>query len=164
MRISLIAAMAKNRTIGQGGGMPWHLPEDLAYFKKTTLGKPVLMGRKTYSSIGRPLPGRLNIVITRDDTLSIDGVQVTTGLQAAIEIAQKQDVEEIMVIGGGQIYAEALELADRVYLTEIQADIDGDTVFPDLPKSQWREVSRENAKNENLDLPKLRFVILDRIN
>lgn len=164
MRISLIVAMAENRVIGRDGGMPWHLPGDLKYFKKTTLGKPVIMGRKTFQSIGRALPGRVNIIITRDNNFSADGVQVVGSVGDAMELARSLGCDEAMVIGGGQIYAEALALADRVYLTEIHASIDGDTVFPELPLNDWAEKSREKGESDNADQPDISFVIFDRIN
>ncbi|MBT4888737.1 MAG: dihydrofolate reductase [Rhodospirillales bacterium] len=165
MRVSLIVAMASNRVIGRDGGMPWHLPEDLKYFKKTTLGKPVVMGRKTFESIGRPLPKRPNIVITRDASFAADGVQVVSSVSDALELAQtiaSPDVDEVMIIGGGQIYAEALHYAERVYLTEIHASIDGDTTFPELPISQWIEQSREKGAGETPGQPDISFVVLDR--
>lgn len=166
MHISLIVAMSENRVIGQNGGMPWHLPEDLKYFRKVTLGKPVVMGRKTYASIGKALPGRLNIVITRDKDFFADGVQVVNSIPEALEYARNYGsagVDEVMIIGGGQIYAESLKYTNRIYLTEIHATIDGDTLFPELPSSQWVEISRRDADNENTDNPALSFVTLERI-
>ncbi len=166
MHISLIAAMAENNVIGLEGGMPWHLPEDLKFFKKTTLGKPVIMGRKTFTSIGRALPGRVNIIITRSIEYTAEGCHVAHTMQEAIELATNfggADINEIMIIGGGQIYAEALQFANRIYMTEIHARIDGDTYFPKLPTGQWREISRLSAENLSPDLPKLSFVMYDRI-
>jgi len=165
-RISLIVAMAENRVIGRDGGMPWHLSGDLKYFKKVTMGCPMVMGRKTYESIGRPLPGRLNIVVTRDRSYSPDGVSVVNSLDEALEAAQtraKEDgVEDVMVVGGGQIYADTISRADRVYLTEVHAEVDGDTIFPALSDSEWREVFRD-ARPENVEgEPAYSFVILDR--
>ena len=164
--VSIIVAMCENRVIGRGGGMPWHLPGDLKYFKKITMAKPVIMGRRTFQSIGRPLPGRTNIVITRDEAFAADGVVVTHTLDDAIEIADSQaradGVDEIMIIGGGQIYTEALGTADRLYLTEIHATIDGDTYFPPLPPEEWREVSRMGDTGSELSDPRCSFVILER--
>ena len=165
MRVSLIVAMAENRVIGRDGDMPWHLPEDLKFFKKMTLGKPVIMGRKTYESIGRSLPKRPNIVITRDTNFSAQGVHVVGSVPEALELAHtfgETGADEIMVIGGGQIYAEALKFAQRVYLTEIHATIDGDTTFPDLPLDQWQEQSREKGGEHSSDQPDVSFVIMDR--
>ncbi|EIV8474168.1 type 3 dihydrofolate reductase, partial [Vibrio vulnificus] len=129
MIISMIAAMAKQRIIGKDNQMPWHLPADFAWFKRCTMGKPVVMGRKTYDSIGRPLPGRLNIVISRDESLVIEGVTMARSIAHALALAG--DVDEVMIIGGGSIYAECLPKADKLYLTFIDATIDGDTQFPD---------------------------------
>lgn len=125
----MIVAHADNRIIGKDNNMPWHLPADLAYFKKTTLGKPIIMGRKTYESIGRPLPGRQNIVISRDQNYHADGVDSATSVEQALLLAG--EVDEVMVIGGGAIYSHCLPLANRLYITHIKADIDGDTQFPE---------------------------------
>ncbi|MBA6336860.1 MULTISPECIES: type 3 dihydrofolate reductase [unclassified Colwellia] len=127
--LSMIVAHADNRIIGKDNNMPWHLPADLAYFKKTTLGKPIIMGRKTYESIGRPLPGRQNIVISRDQNYRADGVDSATSVEQALLLAG--EVDEVMVIGGGAIYSHCLPLANRLYITHIKADIDGDTQFPE---------------------------------
>ncbi|QYJ78143.1 type 3 dihydrofolate reductase [Shewanella acanthi] len=136
MRIAMIAAMANNRVIGKDNQMPWHLPEDLRHFKAMTLGKPVVMGRKTFESIGRPLPGRHNIVISRQADLVIEGVTCVTSFEAAKAAAG--ECEELVIIGGGQLYAEFLPLADKLYLTEINLDVEGDTYFPDWNDGQWQ--------------------------
>mgnify|MGYP004517512721 FL=1 len=136
--ISLIVAHDENRVIGYKNDMPWHLPGDLAYFKRTTMGKPIIMGRKTFESIGRALPGRLNIVITRNEHYTADGITTFSSLQQALELAATQH-EEVMVIGGGKIFADALPLADRLYITEIHHQFPGDTYFPAYPG--WNEVS-----------------------
>ncbi|QGM35476.1 Dihydrofolate reductase type 3 [Vibrio sp. THAF191d] len=128
MIISMIAAMAKDRVIGKDNQMPWHLPADFAWFKRCTMGKPVVMGRKTYESIGRPLPGRQNIVISRDANLAIEDVTTVTSIDDAIKAAG--DVEEVMIIGGGAIYKACLPQADKLYVTYIDAQIEGDTQFP----------------------------------
>jgi dihydrofolate reductase len=141
--------------------MPWHIPRDLAHFKRTTLGKPVIMGRKTHESIGRALPGRLNIVISRRADGFADGVVRVATLDDALEAARASGTEEAMIIGGGQIYALALQQADRVYLTEIQQDADGDTVFPALDPTHWAEVASEDVAATDAQ-PALRFVTLDR--
>ena len=164
--ISIIVAMCENRVIGRDGGMPWHLPGELQYFKKVTMSKPVVMGRRTFESIGRPLPGRANIIITRDTTYAPDGVTVAHTLSDALRLATERAVAdgagEVMVIGGGQVYAEALDQASRVYLTEIHVTIDGDTFFPALPPEEWREVSRFSDENGEYSDPRYSFVILER--
>lgn len=126
--ISLIVAHDKNHVIGQNNKMPWHLPGDLAYFKKTTMGKPIIMGRNTFESIGRPLPGRRNIVITRNNAYAADGIEIVHSVEEALELVKDQ--EEIMVIGGQQIFTEVLPLADRLYITKIDFEFEGDTFFP----------------------------------
>jgi len=145
--ISLIAAMANNRVIGKDNQMPWHLPADLKHFKAVTLGKPVIMGRKTYESIGRPLPGRRNIILTRDQDYTVNGCESVSSLEEAM--AQLKDVEEVMIIGGGYLYSQTLSQADRLYLTFIDLDVDGDTKFPEFEHLKLKEVKREKYhKNE----------------
>ncbi|MGR5067976.1 MULTISPECIES: type 3 dihydrofolate reductase [Vibrio] len=159
MIISMIAAMADNRIIGKDNQMPWHLPADFAWFKRCTMGKPVVMGRKTYDSIGRPLPGRLNIVISRDASLLIEGVTTVTSIEQALEVTG--DVEEVMIIGGGAIYAACLPMANKLYVTHIEAKIDGDTQFPDWGtdfKETYSEVYRADEKNAY----NMRFTILEK--
>jgi Dihydrofolate reductase len=142
MQISLIVAMAQNRVIGRGNQMPWHLPADLRHFKSVTLGKPVIMGRKTFDSIGRPLPGRRNLVITRNSDWHTDGVESVNSLDAALALAG--DEAEVMIIGGGQLYREALPLARRLYLTHIDLTVnDADTWFPDYSAYRWQKVAEE---------------------
>ncbi|MCL1058532.1 dihydrofolate reductase [Shewanella gelidimarina] len=143
MKIAMIAAMANNRVIGKDNKMPWHLPEDLRHFKAVTLGKPIVMGRKTYESIGRPLPGRHNIVISRQADLAIDGVTTVTCFEDAKLAAG--DCEELVVIGGGQLYTSLLCLSDVLYLTEISLDVEGDTYFPHWDDGSWLEMSRDVA-------------------
>ncbi len=150
-RIALIAAQAENRVIGLDNKMPWHLPEDLQYFKKITLGKPVIMGRKTFESIGRPLPGRTNIVVTRQSDWRAEGVVTASGLEQALSLAERESPDELMVIGGAQIYAEALPLAQRIYLTQIHKEIEGDAWFPALG-DQWVSVSRQDGHSDRQDL------------
>ena len=140
-RVTLILARAANGVIGAKGGLPWHLPEDLAFFKRTTMGHPIVMGRKTWESIGRPLPGRRSIVVTRDPNFIAPGAEVASSLDEAILLCSGTD--EIFVIGGAQLYADALPRANRLLLTEIHADFEGDTVLPAPSTDAWAEASRE---------------------
>jgi dihydrofolate reductase len=158
--ISLIVAVAENGVIGRNGDLPWRIPADLKFFKETTMDKPIVMGRKTWQSIGRPLPGRDNIVVTRDKDFSAPGATVVVGLEAAITAAG--DASEVMIIGGAQIYAEALSRAARVYLTEVHASPAGDIHLPAFAARDWREVAREDHEAEG-DLPGFSFVTLERI-
>ncbi|WP_176456942.1 dihydrofolate reductase [Bordetella genomosp. 5] len=144
--LSLVVAYAANRVIGRDNALPWKLPGDLAHFKRTTLGRPIVMGRNTWESLGRPLPGRQNIVVSRNPDYLAEGAQVVGSLPEAVAAAQPGG--EVFVIGGAQIYAQALPLAQRVIATEIQAQIEGDAFFPPLPAS-WREVSRQPQPEEN---------------
>ena len=148
IRISAIAAMSKNGVIGRDNAMPWHLSEDLKNFKRTTTGKPVIMGRKTYESLGRPLPGRVNIVISRTpDNIEGDVFAVDTlekAIDRAAAIANADGVSEIFIIGGAQIYAEAMRYLDRLYLTMIDQDYEGDAHFPVLNPDEWTEISRQD--------------------
>lgn len=145
MRISLIAAASENNVIGNHGNIPWNIPEDLQHFRTITLGKPIVMGRKTYQSIGHPLPKRRNIVITRQKDFKAEGCEVVGSLEDALQVAGK-DSEEVFVIGGGEIYREALPKADRVYLTRVHATIEGDAYFPEFHPEHWNEVSRERRE------------------
>ena len=144
--VAMIAALSHNRVIGVENQLPWYLPEDLRFFKRMTQAKPLVMGRKTFESIGRPLPGRLNIVVTRDSTFHHDGVRVCHDLASALALADQQATidgcEEIMVMGGGEIYAQALPFASRLYLTEVDVEVEGDARFPELDDSQWEEAQR----------------------
>lgn len=144
MKISMIAAMAHDRVIGKDNQMPWHLPADLAHFKRVTLGKPVLMGRKTFESIGRPLPGRRNLVISRNPDYQAEGIEVVSSVEAALALLAGSSVEELMVIGGGHLYAEMLPSADCLYLTRIDLAVEGDTRFPAFDDGQWQRVDCES--------------------
>ncbi|MCW7537636.1 dihydrofolate reductase [Aquabacterium sp. A7-Y] len=143
--LSLIAAVARNGVIGRDNSLIWHLPEDLQHFKRVTLGCPVLMGRKTFESIGRPLPGRRNVVLTRDVHWTAPGVEEAPSLPAALELLKH--ATKVFVIGGAHLYAEALPLADELILTEIDADFEGDTHFPDWDRQAFEEVSRETHRS-----------------
>ncbi|VVP33250.1 Dihydrofolate reductase type 3 [Pseudomonas fluorescens] len=151
--LSLIAALGENRVIGVDNRMPWHLPGDFKYFKATTLGKPIIMGRKTWDSLGRPLPGRLNIVVSRQADLVLEGAEVYPSLEAAIVRAQawanEQGVDEVMLIGGAQLYAQGLAQADRLYLTRVALSPEGDAWFPEVDSGQWKLVS--NIENPAVD-------------
>lgn len=139
--ISLVAAMAKNRVIGKDNQMPWHLPSDLKHFKAVTMGKPIIMGRKTYLSIGRPLPGRLNIVISRNPDYQVEGCSTATSFDEALALAG--NVEEVMVIGGGFLYSQVLPQANKLYLTQIDLAVEGDTYFPEYQQLNLKEIRRE---------------------
>ncbi len=147
IRVALMVAVAANGVIGRDNALPWHLPEDLRHFRRTTLGKPVVMGRKTFESIGRPLPGRPNIVVTGTPGWQVEGVTVTDSVPAALELARElaraEGVDELVVIGGATIYAAALPLAQRLYVTEVHADVEGDTWFPPVDRADWQEIQRE---------------------
>lgn len=159
MIVSMIAAMAKNGVIGKDNQMPWHLPADFAWFKRCTMGKPIIMGRKTFESIGRPLPGRLNIVITRQ-AVSIDGVEVVASIDDAISLAASKH-DEVMIIGGGSVYESCLSFANRLYLTMIDANIEGDTCFPDIG-SGWKEVYREHYCADGNNAYDMDFLTLEK--
>lgn len=159
--ISIIAAMARNRVIGIGNTLPWHLPADLKHFKATTLGKPVVMGRLTYDSIGKPLPGRNNVVISRDPALQIAGVTVVGSLEQAITLL-KAEHPEIMVIGGASLYQQALPCADRLYLTLIDAEVEGDAWFVDYNRDDWQEIAREDHAPDAANRYRYSFVTLQR--
>ena len=161
MKISIVVAMASNGVIGRDNELPWHLPADLQHFKKTTMGKPILMGRKTWESIGRPLPGRTNVVITRDTAYRAEGCVVVNSIDAALEASSGQD--EVMVIGGADFYRQVLPLADTIYLTRIHATISGDTCFPELNVADWREVERSDHAADEKNLHDYSFIRLERV-
>ena len=160
MIISIIAAMDRNRLIGNDNELPWHLPADLAHFKKVTLNKPVLMGRKTYESIGRPLPGRENIVLTRAPGLEIEGVTVVNSLQEAIQVCSA--VEELMVIGGSTLYELVLPMARRMYLSYVDGEFEGDAWFPEFDDTQWDISESVSQQPDEKNRYACRFVTYDR--
>ena len=142
MLLSMIVAMDKNRVIGADNDMPWHLPDDLKHFKAMTLGKPVVMGRKTFESIGsKPLPGRRNLVISRNPAYSAAGAEVFSSVEDAL--AQLSDSQEVVIMGGGQLYQQMLPVADKLYLTFVDTQVKGDTLFPEWQPDEWQEVARE---------------------
>ena len=160
MSVSLIAAVARNGAIGADGGLPWRLSSDLKRFKALTMGKPLVMGRKTFDSVGRPLPGRRVIVVTRDAGWTRPGVETANSLEAALALAAGAD--EIMVGGGGEIYAQALPLAARLYLTEVDLAPKGDVRFPDIDPALWREARRELGARGPKDEADFAFVEYER--
>ncbi|KNE84557.1 type 3 dihydrofolate reductase [Aggregatibacter aphrophilus] len=157
MSLSLIVAMTKNRVIGKDNQMPWHLPADLAWFRQNTTGKPVIMGRKTFESIGRPLPKRTNIVLSRQP-FEHDGVIWKDSLESAVDFVR--DSEEIMLIGGGQLFNEYVSKADRLYLTEIQTELDGDTFFPSINWDEWHIEFEQYRSADEQNPYDCRFLIL----
>jgi dihydrofolate reductase len=157
-RIYLVAAVAANGVIGVDGKLPWHLPEDLKHFKKLTLGHPVIMGRRTWESLGKALPGRENIVVTRTAGYEAPGAAVAASLEAALALCAGESI--VFVIGGQQLFAESLPMAVGVVLTEIRRDYDGDTWFPEFDRSEWREAQRE--AHETADGTKFDFVLYER--
>lgn len=164
MILTLVVARAVNGVIGRDGGLPWHLPADLKHFKRLTVGKPVVMGRRTFDSIGKPLPGRHNIVLTRDPAWRADGVTAVPNLAEAVAAAGLQAgarPDEIMIIGGATVYAEALPSARRAYLTEVHAEPAGDTLLPPFDPAVWAEIARATHAGEG-DAPGYSFVTLER--
>lgn len=161
-KISLIAAASLNGVIGREQKLPWDLPEDLKYFKEKTYGAPVIMGRKTFDSIRRPLPGRKNIIVTRRTDLIIPGAWLAQTLEQAM--AEAGDVPEVFILGGGEIYRLALPYADRIYLTEIDLKIEGDTTFPDFSRDEFKETKREERPaDKSAGRPSFRFLVFDRV-
>ena len=149
-QVSLIVAMANDRVIGIDNTLPWRLPADLKRFKATTMGKPIIMGRKTWDSIGRPLPGRLNIVISRNADYPAEGAKVVTSLEAAITLAEQEAADEIMIMGGANIYEQAMPLVNKMYLTLIDLNIKGDAWFPKYDPSLWNVAQVEHCHQEAL--------------
>ena len=166
VRIVLVVAIAENGVIGRSGKLPWRLSSDLKFFRNVTMDKPLIMGRRTFESIGKPLDGRDNIVITRTSGLEWPGVFVVSELDDALGLARKKaaarGADEIAVIGGADIYALTLPVADLIYLTEVHAEPDGDTFFPELDRNEWREVSRERHAAGPKDEADYSFVVLQR--
>lgn len=155
-----MVAVSRNGVIGRDNQLPWRLPEDLAYFKRVTMGHPILMGRRTYESIGRPLPGRRNLVVTRQEGYEAPGCVVAHSLQEAWREAA--GAAEVSIIGGTEIFRETLPIADRIHLTEVEAEVEGDTFFPDFDRSAWRETEvLRHASDERHRYP-FRILVLDR--
>ncbi len=170
MRVSLIVAMTEKRVIGLDGGMPWRISEDLKFFKAVTMGHPIIMGRKTYQSIGGALPGRANIVVTRNRDFQADDADVVHGLDEALTRAAafeelwgaEDGPDEVFIIGGAEIYAQAMRRAQRIYLTEIHQEKPGDAFFPEFDTGDWKETDRQDREPETSGGPAYSFVILDR--
>lgn len=166
VNLALIVAAAENGTIGRDNQLPWHLPGDLAYFKRCTLGKPIVMGRKTFDSIGRPLPGRPNIVVTRQADWRAEGVTVCNSLEQALAVAtampEAQSAGEVMVIGGAELYRQALPLANRLYLTRVHAQIEGDAQFPAVNNAEWLLESEVRHSAEGSNPYDYSFIVLAR--
>ncbi len=160
MKIAIVVAMAANRVIGRDNRLPWYLPADLKHFKQLTLGKPVVMGRKTYASIGRPLPERINIVVTRDRDYQAPGCVVVHSLEEALAAAG--EAAEVMVIGGAEFYRQVLPLADTLYLTRVHAEFEGDTVFPVFDEADWEEVARTDCEPDEKNPWAYSFLQLER--
>lgn len=167
LQISFVVAIADNGVIGRDNGLPWRLSGDMAFFKRMTMGKPIIMGRKTWESLPRkPLPGRPNIVVTRDPSYRAEGAEVATSTAAALDrgraLAGELGVDEIAVIGGAQLYAETFDHATRLYITEVHAEPEGDVSFPAYDARQWREVSRERHEASEKDSSAYSFVLMER--
>ena len=166
LRLAMMAAKAANNVIGRDNKLPWYLPNDLKYFKRVTLGKPIIMGRNTWESLKRPLPGRTNIVISRQEGYRAEGAKRVSTLDEALELAENVALidgrDEVVVIGGAQIYELALPRADRLYLTEVHAEVHGDTFFPEIEAGQWREVARDDFRAEEPNPYDYSFVVYDR--
>lgn len=167
MKLSLICAMAENRVIGRNNSLPWHLSEDLKYFKRVTMGNSIIMGRKTWESIGRPLPGRTNIVITSNPEYQAEGVRIVHSLEDALKLAESiayiDGSKEAFIIGGADLYRRALPVADRFHLTRVHAEVDGDTSLPEFDESEWQEVAREDFSHSETNPYDYSICLLERI-
>lgn len=164
LRLSLLVAMARNRVIGQNNKLPWHLPADLKHFKSLTMGKTIVMGRKTYESIGRPLPGRTNIIITRQTSYQVPGAIVVNSVEDALLVCEKTGTadSEHFMIGGEELFRQTLEICQRIYITEIQQDFKGDTFFPEFDPDDWEEIQRDKHFSDGDNNIEYHFVILNR--
>lgn len=168
VEVFAVVAAATNRVIGRDGGLPWHISSDLKHFKRLTMGCPIVMGRKTFASIGRPLPGRTNIVVTRDPSFAVAGVTVVASLEAALaegaRVARASGAAGIALVGGGDVYAQALPLTDRVELTEVKLapPVEGAVLFPELPAAEWVETARVPGERGDKDEADFDFVTLRR--
>jgi dihydrofolate reductase len=164
MITSIIVAASENNVIGKDNRLPWHLPADLKYFKNTTWAMPIIMGRKTFESIGKPLPGRHNIVITRNKDYKADGATVVSNLNDAVKAAESNDVNEFFIIGGAELFNSMLDQAQRIYLTRVHANIDGDVFFPALNEEKWKLVSEKNMEADEKNEYALSFQVWEKKN
>ncbi|TVQ43238.1 MAG: type 3 dihydrofolate reductase [Saprospirales bacterium] len=162
MTISLIVAISKNRAIGMDNQIPWYLPADLKYFKRTTLGHHILMGRKSYLSIGKPLPKRTNLVLTRNPFFTANGIKVIHSIEEGIALARAAGDDELFIIGGGEIYRQSMDLVDRLYITEVDIETEGDTFFPHIDKTQWKLSSKEAHEADDRNKWNYCFKVYDR--
>ncbi|MFO7924370.1 MAG: dihydrofolate reductase [Bacteroidales bacterium] len=158
--VSIIVAMGRNRVIGRDNSLVWHLPADLKHFRDTTMGKPVIMGRKTYESMGAPLPGRTNIVVSRKENYRVPDCLVAGSLEEALELAG--DVQEVFIAGGGEIYRQAIPLADRMYITVIDHDFAGDTRFPEFPEREWKITDRRRHEADHRNKHAMEFLTYEK--
>lgn len=163
MTISLIVAAAENNAIGKDNQLLWHLPNDLKFFKNTTWGMPVVMGRKTFEAVNKPLPGRINIVITRQADWKADNVITATDLQDALQKAKATNCNEIFVIGGGEIYKQSMEIADKIYITRVHTALDGDTFFPAIDEAIWKQTTLQEFAADDKHKYAYSFQIWERI-
>lgn len=163
MTLSAIVAISANNVIGKDNELPWYLPADLKYFKRTTLGHPVIMGRKSYDSIGRPLPKRTNIIVTRDPYYISSNILVAHSIGEAVDLAKDMESEETFIIGGAMIYESSLPLLDRMYITEVNANIEGDTFFPEWNQEEWKLISEEHHTSDEKNEFDYAFKIYERI-
>ncbi len=163
-RLSILVAMARNRVIGKNNTLPWHLPADLKHFKSLTMGHAIIMGRKTYESIGKPLPGRTNIIVTRQTGFHVPGTTVVNTIEEALVVSKDPShlSDESFIIGGAELYRQTLKSCHRMYITEIQKDFKGDTFFPEFSREEWQETERERHQGDDKTDLAYHFVILDR--
>ncbi len=158
--MAIVVARARNGVIGAGNALPWRLPADLKHFRRVTIGNPIVMGRRTWESIGKPLPDRRNIVVTRNPSFVAEGAETADSLEAAL--AMVADVRDVMIIGGAEIYREALKYVTRMYVTEVHAEVDGDTLFPEFDITEWRETRREDHPADDDNAYPYSFVVLEK--
>lgn len=164
LRLSILVAMARNRVIGQDNRLPWHLSADLKHFKSLTTGHIIIMGRKTYESIGRPLPGRTNIVITRQKNFKAIGATIVHSVENALQACKQVSTlnQEHFIIGGAEIFQQTLKICQRMYITEIQRDFEGDTFFPEFDPNDWKETQRDKHYSDQDNNIEYHFIVLDR--
>lgn len=158
--ISLIVAIASNGVIGKDNRLPWRLPGDLAYFKRITMGHTIVMGRKTYESIGKPLPGRQNVIVTRNRHFKSEGCIVINSLEEALKLAEN---DEVFIIGGAEIYSQAISIVERLYITHVNKEFEGDTYFPQIDSGKWKIISREEGETNEKNPYEYSFLIYERI-